>query len=194
MIKKTDISEGPTSSRMENSLYTLTKKFLILLLESNNRKIDLNYASKKLNVHKRRIYDIVNILDGLNCLRKISTNIAQWVGEDINLILNSDLDKENAIENESAKALDDRENELCKQIDEMNEELNRIVVNKDNTQFLYVNFRELSHLHILKNKTAFAVKAPHDASLESTEENNKFVLQMNVIDGRFDVFYIEEEK
>lgn len=197
MPKKNECSEGPTSSRLENSLFTLTKKFLVLLKESPNKKIDLNFASEKLNVHKRRVYDIVNILDGLNYLRKISTNITQWVGEDINLILDSDLDNINNIDEEDEESigmLDSKENEICIEIDKMNMELNKIVVDKSNTKFLYVNFSDLSLMPLLKHKTAFAVKAPHDASLEINEEKNKHILQMNAIDGKFDVFYIEEKK
>lgn len=194
MPKKNDNSEAPTSSRMENSLFTLTKKFLTLLKQTNNKKLDLNYASEKLNVRKRRIYDIVNILHGLNCLRKINTNIIQWIGDDISLILDTDLDKENFMENEGFGMVDGLEHDIMSKIEVLNEKLRNMVIDRENSKYLYVNFGDLSKMPSLMQKIAFAVKAPHDASLECTEEVDKHVLQMNVIDGKFDVFYIEEKK
>jgi len=49
---------------MENSLGELTKKFVTILKQSENESIDLNQAVVKLNVQKRRIYDITNVLEG----------------------------------------------------------------------------------------------------------------------------------
>ena len=51
-------------SRQDNSLGVLTKKFVQLIKASPNNTIDLNDAVKALNVQKRRIYDITNVLEG----------------------------------------------------------------------------------------------------------------------------------
>jgi len=51
--------------RQDNSLSVLTKKFVELIKESPDRTIDLNTAVNKLNVQKRRIYDITNVLEGI---------------------------------------------------------------------------------------------------------------------------------
>ena len=50
--------------RHDNSLSVLTKKFIQLIKSSPNLTIDLNEAVKELNVQKRRIYDITNVLEG----------------------------------------------------------------------------------------------------------------------------------
>ena len=48
----------------------------------------MNKAAETLNVQKRRIYDITNVLEGIGLIEKKSKNIIQWkalpstVGED----------------------------------------------------------------------------------------------------------------
>lgn len=42
--------------------------------------IDLNEAMQTLNVQKRRIYDITNVLEGIGYVEKIQKNIIKWVG------------------------------------------------------------------------------------------------------------------
>lgn len=68
-------SEG---TRYDTSLGLLTKKFIDLLHESGNGVVDLNAASTFLNVQKRRIYDITNVLEGVGILEKKSKNNIQW--------------------------------------------------------------------------------------------------------------------
>jgi hypothetical protein len=50
----------------------LTKKFVDLLEATTDGIIDLNVASVQLNVQKRRIYDVVNVLEGIGILEKVS--------------------------------------------------------------------------------------------------------------------------
>lgn len=61
-----------TGSRYDTSLGLLTKKFIDLLEATENGIIDLNVASGQLNVQKRRIYDVVNVLEGIGILEKVS--------------------------------------------------------------------------------------------------------------------------
>jgi hypothetical protein len=53
-----------TKSRSENSLSELTKRFVHFIQESQSKCVDLNNAAAALNVQKRRIYDITNVLEG----------------------------------------------------------------------------------------------------------------------------------
>ena len=57
--------------RHENSLGELTKKFVNLIKEAEDKSVDLNEVVIKLKVQKRRIYDITNVLEGFYSLRFI---------------------------------------------------------------------------------------------------------------------------
>ncbi len=58
----------------------LTKKFIELIRNSENCTIDLNLAVEELGVQKRRIYDITNVLEGINYVEKIQKNMIKWIG------------------------------------------------------------------------------------------------------------------
>jgi E2F/DP family winged-helix DNA-binding domain len=64
-------SFADTGTRYDTSLGLLTRKFIDLLENSPDGVIDLNNASVQLNVQKRRIYDITNVLEGIGILEKV---------------------------------------------------------------------------------------------------------------------------
>lgn len=65
------------TSRHDFSLGVLTRKFLDMLNDSGGQ-LDLNEAVSTLNVQKRRIYDITNVLEGIGILSKSGKNIVQY--------------------------------------------------------------------------------------------------------------------
>ena len=67
-----------TERRPETSLGTLTKKFCDLLHASPDGVLDLNEAAETLQVQKRRIYDITNVLEGVGLISKASKNHIRW--------------------------------------------------------------------------------------------------------------------
>jgi len=55
----------------------LTKQF-IQLLKDEGGTLDLNNTAVKLNVQKRRIYDITNVLEGIDLIVKSKKNNVSW--------------------------------------------------------------------------------------------------------------------
>jgi len=72
-------------TKADNSVQTLTKKFINLMFCSENLCIDLDTVTNllKLDEKKRRLYDIANVLRGLEILDKIETQKKsyQWIYE-----------------------------------------------------------------------------------------------------------------
>ena len=66
--------------RKDNGLVELTKKFILLLVYAKDQCLDLNQAMTKLNVPKRRIYDITNVLEGINLIERYKKNHVRWTG------------------------------------------------------------------------------------------------------------------
>lgn len=52
----------------------LTKKFIDLIKKAPDQCVDLNRAVEKLEVQKRRIYDITNVLEGIGLIAKFKKN------------------------------------------------------------------------------------------------------------------------
>ncbi len=68
--------------RQENGLVELTKKFIDLIKKAPEQCVDLNEAVGKLEVQKRRIYDITNVLEGIGLIAKYKKNKIRWAGND----------------------------------------------------------------------------------------------------------------
>uniref|UniRef100_A0A8C5RMY6 E2F/DP family winged-helix DNA-binding domain-containing protein n=1 Tax=Laticauda laticaudata TaxID=8630 RepID=A0A8C5RMY6_LATLA len=66
------------SSRHEKSLGLLTTKFVSLLQEAKDGVLDLKAADTLAVRQKRRIYDITNVLEGIDLIEKKSKNSIQW--------------------------------------------------------------------------------------------------------------------
>ncbi len=60
--------------KAENPLQEITRSFLLLLSNSPKEPVNLNDAAGKLNVSKRRIYDITNVLEGIGYIEKVRKN------------------------------------------------------------------------------------------------------------------------
>ena len=65
-------------TRYDTSLGILTKKFVGLLRSTEDGVVDLNQAADLLEVQKRRIYDITNVLEGVGLIKKKSKNNIEW--------------------------------------------------------------------------------------------------------------------
>lgn len=65
-------------TRYDTSLGILTKKFVSLLRSTEDGVVDLNQAADVLEVQKRRIYDITNVLEGVGLIKKKSKNNIEW--------------------------------------------------------------------------------------------------------------------
>lgn len=73
-------TDSPQYSRKEKSLGQLCKKFLIKYGDYDDMIINLEECSKELKVEKRRIYDIINILECFNVLHRTAKNTYSWNG------------------------------------------------------------------------------------------------------------------
>nr|XP_055183400.1 transcription factor E2F6 isoform X2 [Nyctereutes procyonoides] len=69
--------------RFDVSLVYLTRKFMDLVRSAPGGILDLNKVATKLGVRKRRVYDITNVLDGIDLVEKKSKNHIRWIGSDL---------------------------------------------------------------------------------------------------------------
>ena len=71
---KNYLNRKQKKQRKENSLDELTRDFIQYVKETKNVLININDVVMKLKVKKRRIYDITNVLEGIN-KNKFNLNI-----------------------------------------------------------------------------------------------------------------------
>ncbi|CAL0329015.1 unnamed protein product [Lupinus luteus] len=150
--------------RYDSSLGSLTKKFINLIKHAEDGILDLNNAADKLEVQKRRIYDITNVLEGIGLIEKKLKNRIQWKGLDGS----RPGEAEECFSSLQAEVenLTMEERRLDEQIREMQERLRELTEDKHNEKLLFVTEEDIKNLPCFQNETLIAIKAPHGTTLE----------------------------
>ncbi|XDA73213.1 hypothetical protein R6Z07F_003492 [Ovis aries] len=206
---KTPKSPGE-KTRYDTSLGLLTKKFIYLLSESEDGVLDLNWAAEVLDVQKRRIYDITNVLEGIQLIRKKAKNNIQWVGRGLfedptrpgkQQQLGQELKELMSME----QALDQLIHSCSLNFKHLTEDkankryppwLGRRVTSLDSPAptLAYVTYQDIRAVGNFKEQTVIAVKAPPQTRLEvpdRSEENLQIHLKST--QGPIEVYLCPEE-
>lgn len=173
-------------TRYETSLGLLTKKFVSLFHSSMSGTVDLNKASETLQVQKRRIYDITNVLEGIGLVEKKSKNMVHWCGAQYH-----DLTAEHADLHTDLADLEAKENQLDDLI--KNAELQLKLLNEDKRN-AYVTYQDLRSVPRFKNQTVMAIKAPPEAKLQVPHPSEGMQIYMQCDHGEIEVFLCPEEE
>ncbi|KAL5538152.1 hypothetical protein UlMin_042804 [Ulmus minor] len=152
------------SCRYDSSLGLLTKKFINLIKHAEDGILDLNKAAETLEVQKRRIYDITNVLEGIGLIEKKLKNRIRWKGLDASRPGESDGDI--SILQAEVENLSLEERRLDDRIREMQERLRGLSEDENNQKWLFVTEEDIKGLPCFQNETLIAIKAPHGTTLE----------------------------
>ncbi|KAF3439456.1 hypothetical protein FNV43_RR17734 [Rhamnella rubrinervis] len=150
--------------RYDSSLGLLTKKFINLIKHAEDGMLDLNKAADTLEVQKRRIYDITNVLEGIGLIEKKLKNRIQWKGLDAarpGEAVETYASLQAEVENLTIK-----ERGLDEQIREMQERLRDLSEDEKNQKLLFVTEEDIKGLPTFQDETLIAIKAPHGTTLE----------------------------
>ncbi|XP_073017609.1 transcription factor E2FA-like [Primulina eburnea] len=153
-----------SSCRYDSSLSLLTKKFINLIKHAEDGELDLNKAADTLQVQKRRIYDITNVLEGIGLIEKKLKNRIHWKGLDNSKPGEADDDAtllQAEIENLSME-----ERILDERTRQMQEKLRCLSEDEHNQKWLFVTEDDIKGLPCFQNETLIAIKAPHGTTLE----------------------------
>lgn len=148
---------GAPPCRVDNSLLVLTKKFMQLQPNGGDRGLlNLNDAAQRLGVQKRRLYDITNVLEGIDMIEKMGKNSIRWkIGD------------EHGTHGLEAQRLRDENAELQKQeahldllISDISNALKLAKEDPTDKQYSYVRYADLRSLPNMSDQTLIAIKAP----------------------------------
>ncbi|CAL9120160.1 unnamed protein product [Musa textilis] len=150
--------------RYDSSLGLLTKKFINLLKHAQDGILDLNNAAETLEVQKRRIYDITNVLEGIGLIEKKLKNKICWKGLDN--ARPGEVDDDLSVLQAEIKKLALQEHGLNDCISKIQERLRVFSEDERNQRWLYVTEDDIKGLPCFQNETLIAIKAPHGTTLE----------------------------
>ncbi|KAG8503397.1 hypothetical protein CXB51_001315 [Gossypium anomalum] len=154
---------GEHSTNVVEIFRFLDKKFINLIKHAEDGILDLNKAAETLEVQKRRIYDITNVLEGIGLIEKKLKNKIRWKGVDDS---RPEVDGDVSVLQAEIENLTMKEHTLDDQIREMQERLRDLSENENNQRWLFVTEEDIKGLPCFQNETLIAIKAPHGTTLE----------------------------
>uniref|UniRef100_T1J7V0 E2F/DP family winged-helix DNA-binding domain-containing protein n=1 Tax=Strigamia maritima TaxID=126957 RepID=T1J7V0_STRMM len=181
-------------SRFDTSLGILTKKFVNLLCSAPNGVLDLNKAANELEVQKRRIYDITNVLEGIHLIEKKSKNNIQWLGVS-NVFGDPDLQSQSTLSSDLTD-LEAKENRLDELIRSTKLDMKLISDQGKKYPFLEHFFLSLTNIRSIKSfndQTVIAIKAPPETTLEVPDPQKALQMWLKSDNGEIEVFLCPEE-
>ncbi|XP_014001898.1 transcription factor E2F1 isoform X2 [Salmo salar] len=176
-------------SRYDTSLNLTTKRFLDLLAQSPDGVVDLNWASQVLEVQKRRIYDITNVLEGIQLISKKSKNNIQWLGNRIDgasVSRYQDLQKE-------VSDLTQAEEKLDELITKCNFQLRLLTEDTQNKKLGYLMCQDLRKSFDSPDQLVMVIRAPPETQMQVSEPSEGYQVSLKSTQGPIDVFLCPED-
>ena len=147
------------NKRHDSSLGVLTQKFVALIDEqSAGGVVDLNAAAEQLQVNKRRIYDITNVLEAIGLVvRKKGRNEIHW-NTKLGCSEGSE-EKVAALKSEIAR-MKMEEEELDRQLQSKETGFQSLVGDPDNVKHAWIGLDEFENMAGCADQTVLAIEAP----------------------------------
>ncbi|XP_061175785.1 transcription factor E2F3-like [Saccostrea echinata] len=183
-------------TRYDTSLGLLTKKFVGLLQSATDGVLDLNKAAEYLEVQKRRIYDITNVLEGINLISKKSKNNIQWKGCTNSIAANPDcprLSTEILGLNTELGDLESKENHLDQLIATCTKQLKQMTEDPANAKLAHVTYQDIRSISSLDEQTVIAIKAPPETRLEVPDPETNIQIWLKSNKGPIEVYLCPED-
>ncbi|XP_029292369.1 transcription factor E2F1 [Cottoperca gobio] len=176
-------------SRYDTSLNLTTKRFLNLLSQSADGVVDLNWASQVLDVQKRRIYDITNVLEGIQLISKKSKNNIQWLGNRVDAALVS---RHKELQREVCD-LTEAEEQLDELISKCNLQLRLLTEEPHNKKLGYVRCQDLKKSFDSPDQLVMVIRAPPETQMQVSEPSKGYQVSLKSTRGPIDVFLCPED-
>ena len=174
-------------SCQENSLGQLTKNFINYIKRTGKKSININDLVNELEVKKRRIYDITNVLQGIGYLQKSGKNEIVWTKSIENknkskkkLISQNRGNSKNNKQKTNIKKLEQEKAKLDEDIKEFKNEFNSLAKKSDFQKYGYVTMDDFKELSINNKVNLFIIKANKGTVLNILDKNDIKVAYNNV--------------
>nr|XP_019954354.1 PREDICTED: transcription factor E2F5-like [Paralichthys olivaceus]XP_019954355.1 PREDICTED: transcription factor E2F5-like [Paralichthys olivaceus] len=171
------------------SLHVLTTKFVELMQQSEGGLLDLRDAIGLMAIgQKRRIYDIINVLEGIGLIRRMSKRIVKWIGT---MPEQNDLQLNHRLTQLKLEVRDLEQMEFMLDLQRLWVEQSIRNMTEDCSNLTYVNHEDICNC--FSGHTLLAVRAPPgtqlDVPIPKATQNSpaKYQIHMKSISGPIDV-------
>ncbi|XP_034017675.1 transcription factor E2F3 isoform X2 [Thalassophryne amazonica] len=145
------------------SLATLTRRFLELMTAAPDTLVDTRQVAMSLHICKRRVFDITNILEGINLIQRKSGTTFVWTGTSpISQFLWRNQQRLHR-EMQNLKLVEETLDGLIKSCAQ---QLFKMTDDLENSTLAYVTHEDIRRLRVFQEQTVIFVKAPEETKLE----------------------------
>ncbi|XP_039675422.1 transcription factor E2F3 isoform X2 [Perca fluviatilis] len=169
-------------TRYDTSLGFLTQRFAEMLRRSADGVLDLNLVAQELNAPKRRVYDVTNVLEGIQLIKKKSKNFVEWLGGQMTV----DLDQE-------LKTLVEEERRLDELIQSCTRQVHQLCENRSSQKFAYLTYEDVQRIPSMKEQTVIVIKAPAETKLEVPHPEESLQVHLSSTQGPIEVFLCSDD-
>ncbi|CBN79772.1 transcription factor E2F [Ectocarpus siliculosus] len=185
-------------TRFDSSLGLLTRRFVDLIQAAPGGTLDLNAAAKDLDVQKRRIYDITNVLEGIGLIHKTSKNHIQWKGKGDGLG-EGNTEEENEAQ-EEIHELVDQEARVDQLIAHVKGQLKKLPTESNKPSGdMFLHQQDIRGLPCYKKNTVMAIRAPAGTTLEVPDPDEgmphgerRYQIYLKSPSGPIDVYVVSQ--
>ncbi|XP_038716349.1 transcription factor E2FC isoform X2 [Tripterygium wilfordii] len=193
------VSGANPGCRYECSLGLLTKKFVSLIQGAEDGTLDLNKTAEALQVQKRRIYDITNVLEGIGLIEKTSKNHIHFKGSDS--LWPRELDDQVSRLKTEVENLSAEECRIDDCIREKQELLRALKEEETNEKYLFLTKEEISSVPHFQNQILMALKAPQASCIEVPDPDEdvgfsqrQYRMIIRSMTGPIDLYLLSEKE
>ena len=158
-----DIEFKKDNSCQENSLGQLTKNFINYIKTTGKKAININDLVDELQVKKRRIYDITNVLQGIGYLQKSGKNEIVWTKTIVNKTKSkkklSSQKKNNNKQKINKAQLELEKEQFEDEINNYKEEFNSIAKKNEFAKYGYITNDDLKKFSLDEKVDLLIIKA-----------------------------------
>lgn len=152
----------------------------------------MNKVATKLGVRKRRVYDITNVLDGIDLVEKKSKNHIRWIGSDLHGFGAAPQQKQLQDELSDLAAMEDTLDELIK---DCAQQLFELTDDKENERLAYVTYQDIHSIRAFHEQIVIAVRAPAETRLDvPAPREDSITVHIRSTKGPIDVYLCEVEQ
>ncbi len=165
-------------SCQENSLGQLTKNFINYIKTTGKKSININDLVNKLEVKKRRIYDITNVLQGIGYLQKSGKNEIVWtktINNKVKIkkkIVTQKKTNSNNKRKQNLEKLEQEKQSLEEKIINFKDEFNGIAKRVDFAKYGYITMDDLKKLSISDKVDLLVIKATKGTVMNIVDKND----------------------
>lgn len=144
--------------------------------------LDLNVVAQELNAPKRRVYDVTNVLEGIQLIKKTSKNQIQWLGGG-----------ETVDEHPELKTLSEEEQRLDQLVKSCTWQLHQMCKNLQSQRFAYLTLEDIRRIPSLDQQTVIVIKAPAETKLEVPHPEESHQVHLSSTQGPIQVFLCSDD-